>query len=147
MIKNSVSEIFCFRGQQSLRPTRQRLALARLLFLAADTGAQHHRHVTAEQLHSEVLASGVEVSLATVYNCLKQFTAAGLLRESMVVAGKTYYDTNTTDHHHFYLPESDQLVDIDPTKIALVSLPELPPGAEIERVEVVIRLKNKSPKI
>ena len=131
-------------SQLSLRPTRQRLALANRLFVTAESGEPIHRHVTAEQLHTEVLASGVEVSLATVYNCLKQFTAAGLLRESMVVAGKTYYDTNTTDHHHFYLPESDQLVDIEPTKIALVSLPELPAGAEIERIEVIIRLKNKT---
>src|SRR5690349_22383150 len=79
-----------------LRPTRQRLALARLLFEKGD------RHVTAEQLHGEALGAAVPVSLATVYNTLHQFIGAGLLREVVVSPGRSYFDTNVTDHHHFF---------------------------------------------
>src|SRR5262245_7982586 len=79
-----------------LRPTRQRLALAQLLFGRGD------RHVTAEGLHEEAVGAGMPVSLATVYNTMHQFTAAGLLREVTVDGTRTYFDTNTGDHHHFY---------------------------------------------
>ena len=79
-----------------LRPTRQRLALARLLFDSGD------RHVTAEQLHQQAVGNGVKVSLATVYNTLNQFTASGLLREVAVDSRRSYFDTNTELHHHFF---------------------------------------------
>src|SRR3974390_447670 len=79
-----------------LRPTRQRLALARLLL---ENG---NRHITAEQLHGEAVAAEIRVSLATVYNTLHQFTEAGLLREVVVEPGRSYFDPNTTDHHHFF---------------------------------------------
>src|SRR5919204_76918 len=89
-----------------LRPTRQRVALARLLFGGAD------RHVTAEQLHGEALAAAIRVSLATVYNTLHQFTDAGLLREVVVEPGRSYFDTNTDDHHHFFSESRGTLQDI-----------------------------------
>jgi Fur family transcriptional regulator, iron response regulator len=89
-----------------LRPTRQRLDLARLLFGAG------HRHITAEQLFAESRAAGVPVSLATVYNTLHQFTAAGLLREVAVEPGRSYFDTNTDHHHHFFHEGSARLLDI-----------------------------------
>ena len=89
-----------------LRPTRQRLALTRLLFDKGD------RHVTAEQLHGEVLAAAIPVSLATVYNTLHQFTAAGLLREVVVEPGRSYFDTNIDDHHHFFSESVGSLQDI-----------------------------------
>src|SRR5216110_328279 len=79
-----------------LRPTRQRVALARLLFNGGD------RHVTAEQLHGEAAAAAIRVSLATIYNTLHQFTDRGLLREVVVEAGRSYFDTNIDDHHHFF---------------------------------------------
>ena len=132
-----------FFEQSALRPTRQRLDLARLLFVRSAAGVQLHRHVTAEQLYAEATAAGCKLSLATVYNCLNQFTRLGMLRESLKVGGKTYYDTNTADHHHFYLPDSEQLVDIDLAELELVALPQLPAGLEIERIEVVIRLRAK----
>src|SRR5713226_10506995 len=88
-----------------LRPTRQRLALTRLLF------AKGARHVTAEQLHGEVLASAIPVSLATVYNTLHQFTAAGLLREVVVEPGRSYFDTNNNDHQHFFCESTGMLQD------------------------------------
>lgn len=120
-----------------LRPTRQRLALARLLF------QRGHRHLTAEHLHDEAVSAGVRVSLATVYNTLHQFTAAGLLRSVTVEGSKSYFDTNTADHHHFYREEDGSLVDIEGTAIRIAGLPTPPDGATVERVEVIVRLKSK----
>lgn len=119
-----------------LRPTRQRLALAKLLFDSRD------RHLTAEQLHMEALEEGVRVSLATVYNSLHQFTSAGLLREVVVEPGRSYFDTNIEDHHHFYHEDSGCLQDIPKDQLNIVSLPEAPAGTEISRVDVTIRLSK-----
>jgi len=120
-----------------LRPTRQRVALAGLLFAEGD------RHVTAEQLHQEALAEAVRVSLATVYNTLHQFTAAGLLREVVVEAGRSYFDTNVSDHHHFFLVDSGRLVDIAGDDVAVASLPDAPHGTAVERIDVIIRLRKQ----
>ncbi|MDF1793581.1 MAG: Fur family transcriptional regulator [Thalassobaculaceae bacterium] len=119
-----------------LRPTRQRLSLARLLFDGED------RHVTAEQLHSQAERDGVRVSLATVYNTLHQFTDAGLLREVVVEAGRSYFDTNTMGHHHFFEAESGRLIDIPAEQVSIGTLPAAPVGAEIERVDLIVRVKK-----
>ncbi len=120
-----------------LRPTRQRMALACLLFDGAD------RHVTAEQLHSEARRDNLSVALATAYNTLHQFTGAGLLRQVMVEPGRTYIDTNTVDHHHFYFEEDGTLRDVHPESLSVNSLPAPPPGAEIDRVDVIIRCRRR----
>ena len=111
-----------------LRPTRQRLALTQLLFDRGD------RHVTAEQLHGEVLASSIRVSLATVYNTLHQFTTAGLLREVVVEPGRSYFDTNIDDHHHFFCEANGLLQDIPAHDLTVIGLPPPPAGTEIGRV-------------
>jgi Fur family transcriptional regulator, iron response regulator len=121
----------------SLRPTRQRIALGRLLYAKGD------RHVTAEILHEEAMRARVPVSLATVYNTLHQFTEAGLLREVAVDGAKTYFDTNVSDHHHFLVEGENQLMDIPGAHITLDGLPEAPEGMEIARVDVVVRLRRK----
>ncbi len=121
-----------------LRPTRQRLALARILF---DRG---NRHLTAEQLHKEALAEVVRVSLATVYNTLHQFTDTGLLREVVVEPGCSYFDTNTSDHHHFYFEESGRLEDIPGSLVTMTDLPPAPSGTRIARVDVIIRVASDS---
>jgi Fur family iron response transcriptional regulator len=90
-----------------LRPTRQRRALAQLLF------GRGNRHLTAEAVHAEALKSGASISLATVYNTMHQFTGAGLLRQVAVDGSRTYFDTNTGDHHHFYFEDDGTLADID----------------------------------
>jgi Fur family iron response transcriptional regulator len=118
-----------------LRPTRQRVALARLLF-----GADH-RHVSAEGLFQEARAADIQVSLATIYNTLHQFTDAGLLREVPVDSGQSYFDTNVSHHHHFFVPGTGAVMDITGEDLALGTLPEPPEGYAIERVDVVIRLK------
>jgi len=120
--------------QSGLRPTRQRLALARILF------GQGNRHATAEQLHAEAMSAEVRVSLATVYNTLHQFTKAGLLREVVVEPGRSYFDTNVDDHHHFYYEASGQLEDIPGERIRLADLPNPPEGQEIARVDVILRV-------
>jgi len=117
-----------------LRPTRQRLALARLLFEKGD------RHVTAEQLHGEAQGASIRVSLATVYNTLHQFIAAGLLREVVVDPGRSYFDTNVSDHQHFFFEESGRLQDIPSDRVGLLQLPPAPAGMRIRRVDVVIRV-------
>ena len=119
-----------------LRPTRQRLALARLLFDASD------RHVTAEQLHGEALAASIAVSLATVYNTLHQFTEAGLLREVVVEPGRSYFDTNIDDHHHFFCETTGMLQDIPGAAVMVGNLPHAPAGTEISRVDVIIRVRR-----
>jgi Fur family iron response transcriptional regulator len=119
-----------------LRPTRQRLALARILF------ADRHRHVTAEQLYAEALAQSVDVSLATIYNTLNQFTRAGLLRELILSPGCSYFDTNVDDHHHFFFEDSGSLVDIPSSDVVLGDLPPAPAGSVVSRVDVVIRLSG-----
>jgi Fur family transcriptional regulator, iron response regulator len=120
-----------------LRPTRQRVALARLLFAEGD------RHVTAETLHEEALERKVPVSLATVYNTLHQFTEAGLLREVAVEGAKTYFDTNTSNHYHFFCEQSGTLMDISKGSIRIEGLPEAPEGMAISRVDVLVRLTDK----
>jgi Fur family transcriptional regulator, iron response regulator len=119
-----------------LRPTRQRLALARLLFDGSD------RHVTAEQLHGEASAAAIQVSLATVYNTLHQFTAAGLLREVVVEPGRSYFDTNIDDHHHFFCESTGMLQDIPGAAVMVGALPSAPAGTEISRVDVIIRVRR-----
>ena len=121
-----------------LRPTRQRLALARLLFDRGD------RHMTAEQLHAEAVAANVPVSLATVYNTLHQFTTAGLLREVVVEPGRSYFDTNTTEHHHFYHEESGRLQDIPGRELTVEKLPNPPQGTAVSRVDVIVRVRKES---
>ena len=119
-----------------LRPTRQRLGLAKLLFDAGD------RHVTAEQLHAEARRAGVRVSLATVYNTLHQFTAAGLLSEVVVDPGRSYFDTNTRRHYHFFYEDSGRLADIPADRLALGRLPQPPAGTRVDRVDVIVRLRE-----
>jgi Fur family transcriptional regulator, iron response regulator len=118
-----------------LRPTRQRLALAQILFGSGD------RHITAEALLSEAEAADVPVSLATVYNTLNQFEDAGILRQVAIEGGKTFFDTNTSDHLHFYISGRNALVDIDADDLKITGLPALPPGTELDRIDVIVRLK------
>lgn len=117
-----------------LRPTRQRLLLGTLLYGRGD------RHVSAEALHAEAVASGEGVSLATVYNTLHQFKQAGLLRELAIEGSKAYFDTNTSNHNHFYLESEGRLMDIPSPGVQVQGVPEPPPGFSVSHIDVVIRL-------
>jgi len=120
-----------------LRPTRQRVALARLL-----VGDGQHRHVTAESLFADVQTQGERVSLATVYNTLRAFCDAGLIQEVTVDGSKSYFDTNTHDHPHFFWEDENRLSDAPADELEISRLPSAPEGAEISAVDVVIRLRR-----
>ncbi|MGI9369649.1 MAG: iron response transcriptional regulator IrrA [Ruegeria sp.] len=122
----------------NLRPTRQRVALAELL-----VGDGRHRHVTAESLFEAAKSTGAAVSLATVYNTLRAFCDAGVLQEITVDGSKSYFDTNTHDHPHFYWEDEGRLSDAPSDQLVIHRLPEAPDGVEIASVDVVIRLRRK----
>jgi Fur family iron response transcriptional regulator len=121
-----------------LRPTRQRMSLGWLLFGKGD------RHMTAEMLYEEASNAKVPVSLATVYNTLHQLTEVGLLRQVAVDGSKTYFDTNVSQHHHFFVEGENALLDIADTDVVVGKTPIPPEGYEIARVDVVVRLRRKS---
>jgi len=123
--------------QVGLRPTRQRMALGWILFGKGD------RHLTAEMLYEEASKAKVPVSLATVYNTLHQFTDVGLLRQVSVDGSKTYFDTNNTQHHHFFIESENALLDIPETGVIVGEAPTPPEGYEIARIDVVVRLRRK----
>ncbi|EAQ23953.1 transcriptional regulator, Fur family protein [Roseovarius sp. 217] len=120
-----------------LRPTRQRVTLATLLI-----GDGQHRHVTAESLYADAQNGEDAVSLATVYNTLRAFCDAGLLQEVTVDGSKSYFDTNTVDHPHFYWEDENRLSDAPASELEITRLPKAPDGAEITAVDVVIRLRR-----
>ncbi len=120
-----------------LRPTRQRVSLAALL-----VGDGQNRHVTAEILYEASLASDEKVSLATVYNTLRAFCEAGLMREITVDGSKSYFDTRIDDHPHFYWEDDATLSDAPADELQISRLPDAPEGAEIAKVDVVIRLRR-----
>ena len=119
-----------------LRPTRQRVELSRILF------AKGNRHISAEDLHAEAETAGVRVSLATVYNALHKFTEAGLLREVAIDSGRAYFDTNVSEHHHFFVEGEGQLIDLL-EGIGIDNLPQPPEGLEITAVELVVRVRRR----
>ncbi len=121
-----------------LRPTRQRMSLGWILFGKGD------RHITAEMLYEEATRAKVPVSLATVYNTLHQFTDVGLLRQVAVDGSKTYFDTNASDHHHFFVEDDNELVDIPNAEMVVDRTPDIPDGYEIARIDVVVRLRKKT---
>lgn len=122
-----------------VRPTRQRVALADLLFDGGD------KHVSAEQLHALAHQTSEHVSLATVYNTLKQFSAAGLVREVATPCQKIYFDTNTSDHHHYFVESNGQIVDIDEASVTINGLPEAPLGKKVGRVDIIVHLVDEMP--
>ncbi|HEY2184463.1 MAG TPA: Fur family transcriptional regulator [Xanthobacteraceae bacterium] len=121
-----------------LRPTRQRMALGWMLFGKGD------RHVTAEILYEEAHSAKVPVSLATIYNTLHQFTDAGLLRQVAVDGSKTYFDTNVSEHHHFFIEGENDLLDIPHYEVVVGRTPIPPEGYEVARIDVVVRLRRKA---
>jgi Fur family iron response transcriptional regulator len=120
-----------------LRPTRQRMALAWILFGKGD------RHITAEMLYAEATKAKVPVSLATVYNTLHQFTDVGLLRQVALDGSKIFFDTNVSPHHHFFVECNNELLDIADTDLMVGKTPIPPDGYEVTRIDVVVRLRRK----
>jgi Fur family iron response transcriptional regulator len=136
MAERPYTQIIAQLQEVGLRPTRQRMGLARLLF---DAG---NRHITAEVLYTEAKSAGIPVSLATIYNTLHQFTAAGLLREVVVEPNRVFFDTNTSGHHHFFFEETGEICDIPANEISIAGLPSMPGGAILSRVDIVVRVRG-----
>ena len=124
-------------AQAGLRPTRQRVALAAVL-----VGDGMDRHVTAEWLYEAATKADADVSLATVYNTLRAFSEAGLVREIAVDGSRSYFDTNMSDHPHFYWEDDGRLTDAPADQLRIEGLPDAPDGARIAAVDVVIRLRR-----
>ena len=138
MTKSMTEQVIAVRLKAAgMRPTKQRVALGMLLF------SNGERHATAEMLHDEALNAQIKVSLATVYNTLHQFTEAGLLREVAIEGSKTYFDTNTSNHNHFYFEHSGELTDINCDASPVLEVPEVPEGMEISSIDVLVRLAKK----
>jgi Fur family iron response transcriptional regulator len=113
------------------------MSLGWILFAKGD------RHITAEMLYEEATKAKVPVSLATIYNTLHQFTEVGLLRQVAVEGSKAYFDTNASEHHHFFVEEANELVDIPGAEVIVDKMPTAPDGYEISRIDVVVRLRKK----
>lgn len=120
-----------------LRPTRQRVLLASLLFSGKE------RHVSADRLGQEIAALGHHMATATIYNCLHQFEAAGLLQRVPSGDDVTIFDTNMASHHHFLIEETGELIDI-PASCLRTDMPQPPAGYEIDSLELVVKLKKTS---
>lgn len=131
-------EATAWLARAGLRPTRQRLSLAALM-----VGDGHNRHVTAEALFAASKDSGDRVSLATVYNTLRAFSEAGLVNEVTVDGTRSYFDTRIDDHPHFFWEDTQELTDAPAEELDIAHLPDPPDGAEVARVDVVIRLRRK----
>ncbi|PHR91375.1 MAG: transcriptional repressor [Robiginitomaculum sp.] len=121
-------------AKNGIRPTKIRKAIARLLFDG------HDKHVTVENVIDMARNSEIKTSVASVYNTLNQFAAAGLLRRVVVEQGRTFFDTNLSDHHHFYFEDEQRLEDIPDGTIKLQSIPKLPYGRRIKSIGVTIRV-------
>lgn len=139
MLDQAVQRGTDWLAKAGLRPTRQRVALASLL-----VGDGVDRHVTAESLFAASTDTGEGVSLATVYNTLRAFCDAGLMQEVVVDGSKSYFDTRMDDHPHFYWEDTAELTDARADQLEIARLPDLPPGTEISKVDVVIRLRRKA---
>jgi len=139
MITSSTQRAKDWLAKSNLRPTRQRVVLAQALI-----GDGKHRHVTAESLFDHDMVTAEKVSLATVYNTLRAFCDAGLMQEVSVDGTKSYFDTNTHDHPHFFWEDEGRLTDAPADQLKIARLPDAPAGAEIASVDVVIRLRKKA---
>ena len=118
-----------------IRPTKQRMILAKLLF------EKGKRHISAEDLFDEVRNEDRKISLATIYNTLKQFTSLGLIREIVVDQNKSLYCTNKENHYHLYIEDENKVIDI-PTKNIDLNIPSIPACLKLHDVDVIVRIRT-----
>ena len=116
-------------------PTQQRVEIGQILFARP-------QHMSADQVLSVVNESGPLVSKATIYNTLGLFARKGLVREVIVDPSKVFYDSNTSEHHHFFDMDSGELIDIEADSLRLETMPSLPEGTQAEGVDIVIRVRS-----
>ncbi len=121
--------------QHDISPTKQRVEIAQMLL-------SRKQHLSAEQVLEEVNRRGAKVSKATIYNTLGLFARKGLIKELVVDPSKVFYDSNVSDHYHFYNVDTGELMDIEMTELNVSRLPSLPPGTRAEGVDVIIKIRN-----
>jgi len=134
--KPAAEAIDSFLSDHGIFATAQRRTVARVLF-------SRNQHVTPEQLHELITLSGARVSKATVYNTLGVFAEKGLVREIHVSNSKTFYDSNTSRHHHFYNVDTGDLIDMKERLVPLFLQTDLPDGTVMETADLVVRVRNK----
>ena len=120
----------------SLKLTSQRVNLLKILF------KNGNKHFSVEEVYNLVDKEGIRISLATIYNCLNQFTAKGILKMVRTSSDKVYFDTNLTDHQHFFCKTTGRLTDIDSKKIKISKLPKIPDGKKLKSIEVVVNISD-----
>lgn len=141
MIENrhaSDGRIDALLNQRGIFVTSQRRVIAQALFA-------RNQHITAEQLYDLVNREGARVSKATIYNTLGLFAEKGLVREIHVSASKTFYDSNTSRHHHFYNVDTGDLIDMKERLVPLFLHSDMPDGTVMEAADLVVRVRNKTP--
>ena len=121
--------------RSGIRPTKQRRILAKILF------EKGNRHISAEELYSEVRKQDRQISMATVYNTLKQFTTLGLIREIVVDKSKSLYDTNNKNHYHLYIEDEGKIIDI-PTKNINLDIPSIPACLQLHNIDIIVRIRT-----
>ena len=135
---NQKNEIINKLRGSGLRPTKQRILIAKSLFENNKTF-----HFTVETLDQKINKKGnKKISLATIYNTVEAFTNAGYLKEILTSKNKSHYDTNIKSHHHFYDEETKELTDIHYNQVKLSKVPMPPKGKKIKNLEVVIRIQK-----
>jgi len=131
------SELEALLADKAILPTQQRLEIAEVML-------ERDQHLSADQVLDRLRERGSRVSKATVYNSLGLFAEKGLLRQVIVDPARTFYDSNTRPHHHFYNEDSGSLTDFSPDAVSVNGLPELPDGTRACGVDVVVRLRNEA---
>lgn len=131
----SAEEVTHLLREHGITPTSQRVDIARVLF-------SRHEHLSAEDVFLAVNGETTRVSKATVYNTLGLFAAHGLVREVIADPDRTFYDPNTSPHHHFYDTTTGALIDIPAEAVEISRLPALPDGVQMEGVDVIVRVRS-----
>ncbi len=131
-----VEKALAMLEKSPLKLTTQRLSLIKVLF------KDGNKHFTAEEVYNLVSRKGLKISLATIYNCLNQFTSHGILKMVKTSCDKVYFDTNLTSHHHFFCKTTGTLTDIDAKKIMISKIPKIPDGKKLNSVEVVVNISD-----
>ena len=132
---NNYNQAIVKLKKNGIRPTKQRMVLAKLLFEKGD------RHISAEEIFDEIKKEDRKISLATIYNTLKQFTKVGLLKELVVDQNKSIYCTNHDPHYHLYIEDEGKVIDIPQENIDL-NIPSIPACLSLHNVDVVVRVRT-----
>ncbi len=135
-VNNHIKQALESLNSSPLKTTKQRVEIIKILF------GDENNHFTAEDVHNKIENLGLNISLATVYNCLNQLTDNGIVKSLKTSCNKIYFDTNITAHHHFFCKNTSTLIDINFKDIKISKLPKLPSGKKLDSIEVVVNISD-----